>query len=370
MPKEDEDKEEKNDIDAGVALESKVKDKMNEIFSPEANDDEDLSEDDNSDDEVDDDDDDDVGHTSTDKTDSEEDEDVDDEVDNTDEATSKSGKKTDDDETLTLPAAHIQTALRLGMSEDEVKEQFDENPKFMISALAKLHAGENNLSARYSQMGRAIQEKELGKAKSKSDDKSTPDSFVDIEKLKERFDEDDDEATALIDGVIKPLNDALVEMKAQLGTRGQPTGHAEYNQQEERAIQSEVNNFFDNDNMKEFRDYYGTVKPGEDPRVVLTGAQFRHRGQVCAEGNLIRIGADFSGDKLTITDVLQRAHLQLTEPMREEMIREQISSKIKKRSKGLSIKAGVKKTSKAPTEKDPTKRLEAKTKERLKKVFG
>jgi hypothetical protein len=364
MAKEKEDKVEKDE----TTLEDKVDEKMNAIFRSETEDEEDVEDDV---DDVDDTDEDDDSSAST-AEDEEGDADADDEEvdENDDDTSSESEKKTD--ETLTLPAAHIQTALRLGMSEEEVKEHFDKDPKFMISALEKLHVGENNLSARYAQMGRAIQEKDLGaaKAKNKGDDTGSSDALVDIEKLRAKFDSDDDEMTALIDGVIKPLNDALVDLKKQTGSRGQPTGQDAYNQQEERAINSEINNFFDSDNLKEFRDYYGTVKPGEDPRVVLTGSQFQHRGQVCTEGNLIRIGAEFSGDKLTITDVLQRAHLQLTEPLREEMLRKGIASNIKKRSKGLSIKAGVKKTSKTPTEKDPTKRLETKTKERLKKLFG
>ncbi len=340
------------EIAAEVNLEDKVKDKMAEIF---------RSEDDAEETEE-----------ATETTEEETTEETTEEIETTevtDSATSEGEEKTGD-ETLTLPASHIQTALRLGISEDKVKELFDKDPEFMISALGELHAGENKLSAQYAQMGRAVHKNQLAEQKATAGDETPPKSFVDLEKLRSRFDSDDEEAATLIDGVVKPLNDALVEMQKQMDQRVQPDGQPAYNQQEERAIQSEVNNFFDNDQLKDFREYYGTVKAGEDPRTSLTGAQFKHRGDICSEGNLIRIGAEFSGQKLTISDVLQRAHLQLTEPMREEMIREEISSKIKKRAKGLSIKAGAKKVPKTPSSKDAGKQLEIVTKARLAKVFG
>ncbi len=347
-------------------LETKVKDKMAAIFDSA---DDDIEEENTENTE-------DTEEESTEKKDDEIDEDKDTDSDKenkddevTDDATSEGEKKTDD-ETLTLLASHIQTAVRLGMSEDKVKEHFDKNPEAMISLLAELHKGENGLSARYAQMGRAIQQKQIADQKTTVDEDTSSESLVDLKKLRARFDDDDEEAAALIDGVIKPLSDALVKMQKQMDQRVQPNDQTAYSQQEDRAVQSEVNNFFDNDQLKEFRDYYGTVKPGEDPRVALTGAQFQHRGEVCKEGSSIRIGADFSGEKLTVSDVLQRAHLQLTEPMREEMIREEISSKIKKRAKGLSVKAGTKKVPKTPSSGDATKQLELTTKARLKKVFG
>ncbi len=285
----------------------------------------------------------------------------------TDDATSEGKEKTDDN-TLTLPAEFMQTAVRLGMSEKEVKDNFDKNPEFMISALGELHKGENGLSAQYSQMGRAIQEKQIAAQKNTSDDDDTsPESFVDIKKLKAQY-EDGDEEMLLIDKVIKPLNDALGKLSKQVNSQVQPDSQPAYSQQEDRAIHSEINNFFDNDNLKPFRDYYGTVKPGEDPRIVLTGAQFKHRNEVCTEGSLIRTGADFAGKKLAISDVLHRAHLQLTESMRAEMIRENLSAKIKTRGKGISIKAGKRQTSDNSKEKDPEKQLESDTAKRLKAI--
>ncbi len=285
-------------------------------------------------------------------------------------ATSEKGEKTDD-EPLTLPAQLMQTAVRLGMSEKEVTENFDKNPEFMISALGELHKGENGLSARYAQMGRVIQEKQIAAQKNTSDDDETsPESFVDIKKLKAQY-EDGDEEMLLIDKVIKPLNDALGKLSKQVNSQVQPNSQSAYSQQEDHAIHSEINNFFANDDLKQFQEYYGTVKPGEDPRVVLTGAQHKHRLEVCNEGNLIRMGADFAGEKLSISDVLNRAHLQLTEPMRAEVIRESLSAKIKKRGNGISIKAGTKQgINKSPEHETPEKQLEADTAKRLKATFS
>ena len=300
-----------------------------------------------------------------------EDEDKDKEDEEVTDDTTSGGKKKTEDETLTLPAAYIQTAVRLGMSEDKVKESFDKDPEAMIALLGELHKGENGLNARYANQGRAIVQKQITERKATGDEDTSSPSLVDLKKIRARFDDDDEEADALIDGVIKPLADALKEMRDEVKQlRVQPNGQAAYSQQEERGIQSEVNNFFDNDSLKEFQDYYGTVKPGEDPREALTGIQFKHRGEVCREGNFIRLGAADSGEQLTISDVLQRAHLHLTEPMREEMIRGKISSTIKKRAKSLSVRAGTKKVPKTPSSKDAGRQLEIVTKTRLKKIFG
>ena len=346
-------------------LETKVKDKMAAIFGAEDDDIEEEGEDDDVSEEKDDEKAD-VKENTEDVTDG--DGETNKEV--TDDTTSD-GKKKTEDETLTLPAAHVQTAIRLGMSEDKVKEAFDKNPEAMISLLGELHKGENGLNARYAQQGRAIAQKHVTEQKTTADDDTSSESLVDIKKLRARFDDDDEEAATLIDGVIKPLADALKVMRDEVKQlRVQPNGQTTYNQQEDRAIQSEVNNFFDNDKLKEFQEYYGTVKAGEDPREALTGAQFKHRGEVCREGNFIKLGAAESGEQLTVSDVLQRAHSQITEPMREVMIREKITSKIKKRAKSLSVKAGTKKVPKTPSSGDAKKQLELTTKARLKKVFG
>ena len=359
---EDDDKQTIVDAAAGIKteqdLEKSVQDKLDSLgLNPESDDNIDEDDDDKTDDEVEDEEDD--------KTD-----DKDDEVEdgkNTDKTTSEDEKKTDD-EPLTLPAQLMQTAVRLGMSEKEVKDNFDKNPEFMISALGELHKGENGLSARYAQMGRAIQQKQTTTQKNTSDDsENSPESFVDIKKLKAQY-EDGDEEMLLIDKVIKPLNDALGKLSKQVNSQVQPNSQPAYSQQDDRAIHSEINNFFANDSLKQFQEYYGTVKPGDDPRVVLTGAQYKHRDEVCQEGNLIRTGADFAGEKLSVTDVLNRAHLQLTEPMRAEMIRESLSAKIKKRGKGISIKAGTKQGTKKSSEETPGKQLEHDTAKRLKAI--
>ncbi len=339
------------------SLEETVREKMTKIFD----------EGDDIEEEVDVEEDDDKEKDDTEEvTEDEGDKDKDKEV--TDDTTSEGGEKTDDG-TLTLSAKHIQTAIRLGMSEDEVKENFDKNPEVMISLLGALHKGENELSARYAQQGRVVAQKHVTNQKVTGDEETSSESFVDLKKIRARFDDDDEEADALIEGVIKPLNDALVKLQKTVDQRVQSDGQTVYNQQEDRAIQSEVNNFFDNDRLKEYQEYYGTVKPGEDPRTVLTGAQFKHRGDVCKEGNFIKLGAAESGEQLTISDVLQRAHSQITEPMREVMIREKITSKIKKRAAGLTVKAGTKTVPKALSSKDAEKQLEVKTKTRLQKIF-
>lgn len=346
---------------AEKSLEEKVKEKMADVFGSEddteVKDDKKVTDSDDEDDRK--------------VTDS--DDEVKDETNKevTDDTTSEDEKKTEDD-TLTLPASHIQTASRLGISEDKVKELFDKDPEFMISALEALHVGENKLSTQYAQMGRAKVADQMAKIKATtSDEESSSESFVDLKKLRDRFDDDDEEAKTLIDGVIKPLNDALVKLQKQVDGQAQPANdQPAYSQQEDRAVQSEVNNFFDNDKLKSFQEYYGTVKPGEDPRTVLTGIQFKHRREVCSEGNFIRIGADVAGEKLAVSDVLQRAHLQLTESMREETVRKELSSKIKKRANGLSVKVGTKQVPKTPSAKDDATQLEAKVKAGLKKVFG
>ncbi len=338
-------------------LETKVKDKMAAIFDDNIEEGEEEE----------------VKEEEEEKKEEEEEEKKDETNKDKEDDTTSDGKKKTDDETLTLPASHVQTALRLGMSEDEVKDNFDKNPEAMISLLGALHKGESGLSARYAQQGRAVAQKQvIDQPKIVTGDGDTSsESLVDIKKLRARFDDDDEEAATLIDGVIKPLADALKVMRDEVKQlRVQPNGQAAYNQQVDRALHSEINNFFDNDRLKEFQEYYGTVKPGEDPRTVLTGAQFKHRGDVCREGNFIKLGAAESGEQLTVSDVLQRAHSQITEPMREVMIREKLTSKIKKRAKSLSVKAGTKKVPKTPSSGDVTKQLELTTKARLKNVFG
>jgi len=125
--------------------------------------------------------------------------------------------------------------------------------------------------------------------------------------------------------------------------------------------------------MKPYKDFYGTMGMGQIFQDLRPGQQ-KNRYEVLQTADQMIAGNAIQGIELSINHALLRAHLLVTEPIREKVIREEIKSSLTKRNKGLTLRPSAGKKSAAAVNEGgrPKDRAEviANAEQRLKKVFS
>jgi hypothetical protein len=117
--------------------------------------------------------------------------------------------------------------------------------------------------------------------------------------------------------------------------------------------------------MKPFKDFYGE---GVDEKK-LTIEQSQNRWRVLNDADQILAGAQVSGRRMDPSEALERAHLLLTDSMRDEKVRKQLVAKVKQRSNGITLKP---KSQSTQTGNKPTTAADAEARvgQKLAEIFG
>ena len=304
--------------------------------------------------------------------DDKDDKDDEDDKDDKDDEDDKDDKDNDtEDKTVDIPHAFVQAAIRNGWTEDDVAELIETNPTKAKKILNNIYNSVNQSSREWSMLGRA----KLNQTVSSKDDKQTDDSDfagIDIDKLKAEY-----EDNVLIDGVIAPLNEALKKMSKDLKAANKPAVNASstLDRATEIALQQQVTNFFSSDSMKPYNDFYGELKAGESVEN-LSPQQAKNRWDVLIEADAIMAGYEAIGKKIDPSEAMARAHLLLTEPLRNSIIRDGIKKTVTKRSKSITMRPSKSAKSKSSNSKfsknsRPRNRqeLEASVSQKLQSVF-
>lgn len=267
-------------------------------------------------------------------------------------------KDKETDKKFELPDAFHRAAEHDGWKPEDIKEFFEADPERALVTFQNIYNSMNRASRDFANLGRikAEQTRKQVEDTAKVDDKVEVKDFVDIEKLKGDY-----EDTALIDGVVKPLNDALKQitqevksLKSQKSSFANDIAFAKSDQMaatqraEAAAKQADlklIEQFFTAEDMKSYKDFYGILETGQIVQDLQPGQQ-RNRYEVLRKADQMIVGNAMQGGELSIPDALLRAHLLVTESIREKVIREEIKSSIVKRNKGLTLRpsAGKKST--------------------------
>lgn len=195
---------------------------------------------------------------------------------------------------------------------------------------------------------------------------------VDIEAVKKEY--PDDPIVAVIEAM-NSQNEILfneAQKSRQTGpAQTQPSGptpeQVRANAQEIRAIEQQIEGFFTADDLKSYGDFYGTLSKDASDWSSLTPGQKANRWAVIELMDDMLTGAHANGRDMKIAEGMGLAHLKISEPLREQIIRSELKTKVQKRSNSLSLKPSATSKRAVPTS---TAKLEVDTAERLKKVFG
>ena len=297
-----------------------------------------------------------------------------------DEGAEKSDKKQED--TSQLSDAYFRAATHAGYSEDDVKNLYKSNPELANKTFARMYEAENRLSRQFADIGRYKKDMDRKVAEVPAKPTATEAAReseykgLDVEQL--RRDNPEDPLVDMIVAVEAQSKILYDEVQALKDTRsaqisGQPSGLTPEQQrgidQEIAAINQQIETFFNADDMKGYADFYGALSKDALNWDAMTPGQKANRWAVIEMMDEIIAGAATLGREVKIDEAMYRAHSSVSEPLREKIIRDDILSKVEKRSKSITLKPSG--TVTPESGKPATKQeLEDVTAARLEKTFG
>jgi hypothetical protein len=195
--------------------------------------------------------------------------------------------------------------------------------------------------------------------------------MIDVKKLKEDFDLDD-KTVALLEAQNRQIEEATrrnVQPVSQ-PVQQKPVGP-------DPNIELQIENFFGGENLKDYSEFYGGLKLGEVWGDLKQG-QYNNRWRVVEQANMILVGAESMNKQMDPIEALERAHMMVSEPVRERVIRERIKGDVTKRANSMTIKpsAGSRSVSKVSSDAGEPKKartrdeLASDVQDRLHSIFG
>lgn len=282
-----------------------------------------------------------------------------------DDGESKPGSAGDESK---LTQAEIRAAIHCKWSQEDIEELAKVNPVLAKKTCAKFLESTNDLSKKFSELGKAQVTKEPGpKVESKPEPKVEV-KKIDLSAVEKEYGDDplfdvlkgiaehNDELSAKIESLESSgsLNESKVD-KAQV--------------QEDAAIAQQIDGFFNRPDVVEYEDVYGKVEKDSKDWDDLTQGQIKKRWSLVEQANLILLGAQQQGMEMPMDEAFERAHLLVTEDVREQTIRKQIKAKAVKRAKSITFEPNS--SAKVVNSGKKTKtEIEAKAGQALQKCFG
>lgn len=309
------------------------------------------------------------------------DEDVEDKDEKDDDSQADDSEESDDStpddkdkekETERMPDAYLRAAVHSGWGQEDVEKLYEANPEMALKTFENLYNSTNKASREWAALGRARQEAEIKGPEPEKVDKLEYGS-LDIATLKKEFDIDP-AIERMLEGVNardQKLTDALnslQEEKVVSDPKKVERAAQSYDVAAEAANEQQINNFFSTDPMKPYGKFYGELKFGETWEDLPAGHK-RNRYAVYTAADQMLAGASMQGYQMSLPDALEKAHLLVTENVREEVIRAEIKSTAAKRQKSMVMRPSDGKSKKDNDGQPKTKsELISKTEKRLAKM--
>ena len=284
----------------------------------------------------------------------------DDDKGGTEDDSSTSQSDDNKDGKVKIPDAYYRAAIHQEWKPKEIAEFYKSNPELAERTFAKIYESVNKSSTEFATLGRLKlqQTQEIEKAKlEKSQEKD-----IDINGLRENY-ENSDEVINIVEELQKQ-NKMLREQKA-----ASPAQHSD------QALDQDIDTFFAADDLKLYDDFYG---PGKDadgkivPPEQLTPGQKANRHAVLVFADSLITGNAYKGYDMPVVEALELAHLNVSQPLQKQKIREEIMGKVVKRSKSITLTGSgkTKVTSTTKSGKPSKDDLIAKTEKRLANIFN
>ena len=292
--------------------------------------------------------------------------------DDTDDSTSEVEVKDGDTE---IPEAYMRAAIHRGWTQEIVDDLVEKSPKSAMKILESLYLDVNNASREWSELGRAKIDAEraaINQTTTETVAQEDPATTALIARLRKEYVDD-----PLIDVVIKGLESKPKPVQQQPVQQQQQysyeTATRRANAAANSAIDQRVNTFFSADIMKPYEKFYGKLELGQIPEDLSNGQQL-NRLAVLEEAECIIAGHNMRNQKIEIEQAMEKAHFIVTEPIRQQIIREGLKATAVRRKKSMTLRPSDSKRSSDSMNTDSSKprnrrELEQSVQQNLNSVF-
>ena len=248
------------------------------------------------------------------------------------------------DNELAIPESYMRAAIHQGWTEEEVKGFWEADEEKAEKTLSKILESTNRLSNQWSQLGQqqmtlsSPTDPPTKKIESVTKDSNISFTGLDISKLKTDYDDE-----GLINDVVKPLNDLLIQMNSKLESvesqqiktlQDNEIKQTVANTEKSTVIGQQIDQFFGSIKLEKFKEFYGT---GSD-WTKFEGGQADNRMKLLTLADQIKTGAAYQNKEIDNEAAMNLAHLSLTASLTEQTIIEDLKKSLTKREKGISLK--------------------------------
>ena len=269
-----------------------------------------------------------------------------------------------------MPDAYVRAAIHSGWKQEDIDAMVKADSKVAEKTLQNIYESTNKASREWAALGRARRSTEVKETVDKLEYNA-----IDIAALKKDSDIDPaverilDSVNArdkqLVDALNNSQKDKSVDNSVRVERAVKTADLAT-----EAAAEQQINGFFSADLMKPYSKFYGELRFGETWESLPVGQQ-RNRYAVFTTADQMLAGAAMQGYEMSLTDALDKAHLLITEGMREEVIRDGIKATATKRKNSMLLKPSNSKSKKDDGGGKPKNKNEliSKTERLLAKTF-
>lgn len=248
--------------------------------------------------------------------------------------------KEDPPEVDDIPDGHIRAAKGQGWSDEDIADEIKANPDRAKRLFQNAYETSNKVTRQFSAIGR-----DKAEATRKAAEKPEPEikDFMTAEEIATAADGDEASATILKAMVVRMKVQDVENAKLR---KSLSTGDVEFARSDQKAataranatadvnVMQTVDNFFSADDMKSYTDFYGVVKTGQDWDDI-TPRQKEHRIAVLQEADCYKVGNASQGIEVSTATAMEKAHLLVTDSIRETKTVDRIKKSLKKRTKTL-----------------------------------
>lgn len=251
------------------------------------------------------------------------------------------------DTPVSIPDAYVRAAIHQGWKQEDVDDLVKQNPELALKTLTSTYNSTVNANKEWSALGRAKIDQERVAAETHTATQAlaalpniTP---AEAKKLREEYG-DDPAVIKLIENAERVPANSKVEINVQQPADLYRTATARANVAANASVDQTVATFFTAGEMSAYEEFYGKVSLSQSIND-LTNGQQEHRLAVLEHAEQIMTGMRMRGMNPTVPEVLEKAHLIVTEPIREQVIRSNLKKSALQRKKGTTLRPSKSKKS-------------------------
>lgn len=246
--------------------------------------------------------------------------------------------ESDSQETPAIPDNWFRAATHSGYTSEQISKMYDADAEGTMKFLKHNYEAVNNLSRQYANNGRIaieLQQKAQAAQAVPAQQPTAQPPKMDAEKFRQQYEDNPAEAIfELFQGLTSSPQEKIAEQPAAQTVQSDRAAF-----EERVAILQQFHQFFTAEDMNAYKDFYGEATDGNMfDWSKLPPGQYANRQALSDLADQIIAGHELQGKQISVAEGLKLAHLAITQPITEQVVREKLVKQMKKRSKGVTLK--------------------------------